>query len=154
MKSSPWRRTWNHGRNFSSNHGKNQLNEKNANTAAYMAALVVFVGGVAYAAVPLYKMFCQAYGYGGTVAGGDEETKLQKLKNAELGREVTVFFEASKSFNMPWEFKPTQKAVQVRIGETALAFFTATNKSDKPVVGVATYNVTPLKVGQYFNKIQ
>jgi len=80
--------------------------------------------------------------------------KRDENPDAPPAREVTVRFTTSTSFNMPWKFSPTQKAVKVRIGETALAFFTAKNESDKPVVGVASYNVSPMRTGIYFNKIQ
>jgi len=67
---------------------------------------------------------------------------------------ITVRFSASTSDTLQWKFKPQQREVQVVPGETALAFYTAHNKTDEPIVGVATYNITPLKAGLYFNKIQ
>lgn len=125
-----------------------------------MVGVGVLMLGAAYGAVPLYRMFCQATGYGGTVQKHGKLDKLMEYTEKKATgdvkptREVVVRFSTDTSYNMPWKFWPTQKRVKVRIGETALAFFTAKNLSDKPVVGVATYNVTPMRAGLYFNKIQ
>lgn len=128
---------------------------RNANLGMKVAAVGVLMIGATYGSVPLYRVFCAATGFGGTV---QKDQKLKKLVTRDPekppAREVTIRFNTETSFNMPWEFKPTQKKVKVRIGETALAFFTAKNNSDKPVVGVASYNVTPMRAGIYFNKIQ
>ncbi|KAF5832993.1 cytochrome c oxidase assembly protein CtaG/Cox11-domain-containing protein [Dunaliella salina] len=104
-----------------------------------------------------------ATGYGGTVAGADTvEEKLKRrmenpnaeLEKAAANRDITVWFNSDVADDMPWEFKPTQQYVRVKAGQSTLAFFTAHNKSDKPVTGYSVYNVTPDKLGQYFNKIQ
>lgn len=133
------------------------MNEQNKKVGLYLVAVAVGVVGVAYAAVPLYKMFCQAYGYGGTT---QKDIKLDKLKDWQAMeedpdvREIEVSFTANTNYNMPWKFWPTQKKLKVAVGETALAFYTAKNTAETPVVGVATYNVTPARAGLYFNKIQ
>ena len=133
-----------------------------ANTGGiYLLALTVGMVGATYASVPLYRIFCQATGFGGTTRRKTIEDKLKeseslpiKSKEAALSREVTISFNADVADGMPWRFTPTQKNVKVRPGETTLAFFTAKNKSSSPVTGVATYNVQPNKAGSYFNKVQ
>ena len=117
--------------------------------------------GVTYASVPLYRMFCQATGFGGTTRRRTLEDKLAEQRNlpesvkaAAANREVVISFNADVAEGMPWRFVPTQRSVRVRPGETTLAFFTAKNRSDRDVTGVATYNVQPNKAGSHFNKVQ
>lgn len=126
-------------------------------------ALIVGMVGLTYAAVPLYRLFCQATGYGGTVQQGSTvEEKLRKraesrdeeLEQAAAEREVVVFFNADTADGMPWKFVPTQHSVKIRPGQSTLAFYTAHNTSEKAITGVSTYNVAPQKAGYYFNKIQ
>lgn len=123
----------------------------------YLTALVFGMVGCSYAAVPLYRRFCQATGYGGTVQR--RETVEEKIaRHTEDGtvtkREIVVQFNADVADGMQWKFTPTQREVRVKPGESALAFYTAENKSSTPIVGVSTYNVTPMKAAVYFNKIQ
>ncbi|KAL0052389.1 hypothetical protein WJX82_001349 [Trebouxia sp. C0006] len=129
----------------------------------YLVAFTVAMIGVTYASVPLYRMFCQATGYGGTVQQGSTvEDKLKQrelVHNAELeaaaaARDLTVFFNADVSDSLPWKFTPTQRSVSIKPGDSTLAFYTAQNLSDKSITGVSTYNVTPQQAGVYFNKIQ
>lgn len=175
--------------------------ERNLQIAWYSAAVVVGAIGATYASVPLYKIFCQATGFGGTTqrvtleewaeqqsqrestgmsrifqnfmqqllpaaqslrrrgnahTWTDEEAaaKLSSLKPVENGRLITVRFDSTVGDILPWDFVPTQLDVKLVPGETALSFFTVTNKSSKPITGVATYNVYPPKAGLYFQKIQ
>merc|ERR1711928_251615 len=117
-------------------------------------ALGVFVGGFSYAAVPLYRIFCQSYSYGGTTSATGHKT--EGLENMKPNRErvLRIRFNADTSSNLTWNFKPQQSEIKVALGETALAFYTATNPTDRPIDGVSTYNVVPFDAGQYFNKIQ
>lgn len=100
-------------------------------------------------------------GFGGTTQQASAE-KMEILKAArqalseteEGARELVIRFDASTSTFLPWQFKPSQRTIKVAVGDTALAFFLAKNISDKPLVGVATYNVIPDRAGLYFNKIQ
>jgi cytochrome c oxidase assembly protein subunit 11 len=121
--------------------------------AIYFSALAVGVGGLSYAAVPLYKAFCQATGYGGTTQKATEE-KFRAMRPVAGARQVTVHFNADTAAGMPWRFTPQQRSARVVPGETALAFYTAHNPTDRAVTGVSTYNITPMKAGAYFNKIQ
>ena len=142
---------------FSSSRHQNarheSFSEKNKTLALYALSAVVGVLGGSYAAVPLYKIFCQATGFGGTTQKVDVE-RAKTLTPVENGRVLKITFNADTSDVMPWKFRPSQKEVKIVPGETALAFFKAVNKSDKPITGVATYNVTPMRAGIYFNKIQ
>ncbi|KAK9809723.1 hypothetical protein WJX73_010461 [Symbiochloris irregularis] len=119
--------------------------------------------GMTYASVPLYRMFCQATGYGGTVQQGSTvEDKIRarrenpnaELEQAAASREITVSFVGNVIDGLPWKFTPTQRSVTVRPGESTLAFYTAKNRSERDITGVSTYNVAPQQAGAYFNKIQ
>ena len=119
----------------------------------YCAALAIGTVGASYAAVPLYKMFCQATGFGGEIKRANIN-RLDKLTPVENSRQIVIDFDAGTGRTMPWKFTPVQSHVKVVPGETALAFYNAQNPTDKPIIGVATYNVNPMKAGVYFNKIQ
>lgn len=102
---------------------------------------------LAYASVPLYRLFCQKTGYGGT-------TQVAKAPSITPGsREITVRFNADVHRDLPWRFRPLQTEIKVKVGENALAFYESQNGSDQPIWGMATYNVTPDKAGIYFNKV-
>lgn len=109
--------------------------------------------GLSYAAVPLYRIFCQAYSYGGTT-GLAEPSDVVSTMTTVKHRPIRVRFNADVASSMQWNFKPQQPDITVLPGETALAFYTARNPTDKPVTGISTYNVIPFEAGQYFNKIQ
>lgn len=123
----------------------------------YLTGLVFAMVGCSYAAVPLYRRFCQATGYGGTVQRR-ESVEEKIARHAQDGtvtnREIVVQFNADVADGMPWKFVPTQREVRVKPGESALAFYTAENRSSTPITGISTYNVTPMKAAVYFNKIQ
>ncbi|MBR9826857.1 MAG: cytochrome c oxidase assembly protein [Alphaproteobacteria bacterium] len=121
---------------------------KNLRVAATAAFGAVMMVGAAFAAVPLYDLFCRVTGYGGTtqVAMGEA--------GAVLDREVTVYFDANTARGMPWEFEPLQRSMTINVGESGLAYYRATNTSDVPVTGVASYNVAPFKAAPYFSKIE
>ncbi|XP_014296317.1 cytochrome c oxidase assembly protein COX11, mitochondrial [Microplitis demolitor] len=127
------------------------MRQNKLKTSHYVTALGVISIGLAYAAVPLYRVFCQATSYGGTV--GHDASMVDTMKPVN-DRKVRVIFTADTAAAMIWDFKPQQKEIKILPGETALAFYTATNPTDKPIVGISTYNVVPFEAGQYFNKIQ
>ncbi|XP_067936085.1 cytochrome c oxidase assembly protein ctaG-like [Watersipora subatra] len=123
-------------------------------TVMYVAAMGITMAGTAYAAVPLYRMFCAATGLGGqTKASHDNSGKIADLEVVD-DRELTVKFNADVASSMQWNFQPQQHEIKVLPGETALAFYTARNPTDKPIIGISTYNVIPFDAAQYFNKIQ
>ena len=122
--------------------------DRNQRVMAVCGAIVVSMVAMAYAAVPLYDLFCRVTGYGGT-------TQIAQYDATQiLDREVTVRFDASNARGFPWEFEPLQREMTVRVGETALAFYRATNNTARPVTGVASYNVSPFKMGPYFSKLE
>lgn len=127
---------------------KTRTGDKKGLVALSLAALVAGMVGMSFAAVPLYRMFCQATGYGGTTQ------RAETAPTDVLDRMVTVRFDANVNPNLPWSFAPEQRTMQVHIGENALVFFKATNNSDKPVSGTAGFNVSPQAAGRYFTKVQ
>ncbi|KAH7866086.1 hypothetical protein Vadar_015421 [Vaccinium darrowii] len=141
-------------RNYATHSSREQKSNK---MLIYLTGLVFAMVGCSYAAVPLYRRFCQATGYGGTVQRR-ESVEEKIARHAQDGtvttREIVVQFNADVADGMPWKFIPTQRKVRVRPGESALAFYTAENRSSTPITGVSTYNVTPMKAAVYFNKIQ
>lgn len=114
----------------------------------------MFAVGATYAAVPLYRMFCAATGFAGTPKVGTGKFEPERLVPVEDARRFKVHFNADRSEQLPWTFTPQQKYVSVLPGESSLAFYKAKNKSDKDIIGIATYNVTPDRVRfQQFNLI-
>jgi cytochrome c oxidase assembly protein subunit 11 len=118
----------------------------NALIAGGLAVFVLGMVGVSFAAVPLYRLFCAATGYGGTPQIGPEESATIS------DRRITVRFNADTNPNLPWRFRADAKQVTLKLGEEQVAFYSATNEADRPVTGVAVYNVTPDTVGKYFHK--
>jgi cytochrome c oxidase assembly protein subunit 11 len=117
-------------------------------TVVQLVAVVVTMGGLAWASVPFYDWFCRVTGFGG--ATGVAEAASEEI----LEQTIKVRFDASKERDFPWEFTPVQREMTVRIGETGLAFYEAYNPTDRPVAGAASYNVTPYSAGGFFEKIQ
>lgn len=116
-------------------------------TAVYLVGVVVTMASLSFAAVPFYDWFCRVTGFGGTT--GVAEVAPDTI----LDQTVVVKFDASTERGMPWEFRPLQREMTVRIGENAIAFYEAYNPTDKPVAGTASYNVAPDAAGGYFAKI-
>lgn len=118
-----------------------------ARTVFTLVGVVLFMGAMGFASVPLYDLFCRVTGYGGTTstatAGSDEI----------LDRTMLVRFDASRASDMEWEFEAPDAPMEIRIGETGMAFYTATNPTDHTIAGTASYNVTPFTAGLYFSKI-
>ena len=122
---------------------------RNSRTALGLLVVVAGMGSFAYASEPLYRLFCQVTGYGGTTQIADKTMPAAEV----VDRVVAVRFDANVNHKLPWRFEPVQKEMRVRIGEQTLAFYEATNISDKPLVGTATFNVTPYKAATHFSKI-
>ena len=126
----------------------NPTRRRNLKVVAPCLVLIgIMIGLVAYSPT-LYRLFCSATGFGGT----------PQRVNADPGivsdRTISVGFDSNVAPDLPWQFEPAQREVSVRLGEQKLVFFTAENRSDKAIVGNATFNVTPETTGIYFNKIQ
>jgi cytochrome c oxidase assembly protein subunit 11 len=122
---------------------------KNDTKVALMCVAGAFaMVGMAYAAVPLYQMFCQVTGLGGTTQ------KAEKPSEVVLDRIVTVRFDANVSPKLGWSFEPVQRTVEAHIGENMLVFYRATNTTDRKITGTATFNVAPDAAGLYFSKIE
>nr|XP_015817567.2 cytochrome c oxidase assembly protein COX11, mitochondrial [Nothobranchius furzeri]XP_015817570.2 cytochrome c oxidase assembly protein COX11, mitochondrial [Nothobranchius furzeri]XP_015817571.2 cytochrome c oxidase assembly protein COX11, mitochondrial [Nothobranchius furzeri] len=126
---------------------------RNKTVLMYIAAAGVGMIGLSYAAVPLYRLYCQATGLGGT-AVAEHNTDLVETMKPVKERIIKVAFNADTHASIQWNFKPQQTEILVVPGETALAFYKAKNSTDKPIIGISTYNVVPFEAGQYFNKIQ
>lgn len=116
-------------------------------TAMIAGFVICFMTGLAFASVPLYRLFCQATGLNGTTNRGKEAP-------GATGKTITVSFDTNVAPGMPWRFRPEAPSDGVDVGARDMAFFTATNTSDHTITGTATYNVTPEQVGKYFTKIQ
>jgi len=106
--------------------------------------------GLGFYSKTLYDTFCKVTGFGGTPQIAMNEDNLSVV----LDRVVTVKFDSNVSADLPWEFKPAQRAMDVNLGQSGLAYYTAKNTSDKPITGVATFNVTPVKAAPYFVKTE
>ncbi|XP_041362510.1 cytochrome c oxidase assembly protein COX11, mitochondrial-like [Gigantopelta aegis] len=119
----------------------------------YVFSTVIFMIGMSYAGVPLYRLFCQATGLGGKAVREENAEKISNMSMVD-DRIIRVRFNADVASSMRWNFRPQQTEVKVHPGETALAFYTARNPTPNPIIGISTYNVIPFEAGQYFNKIQ
>jgi cytochrome c oxidase assembly protein subunit 11 len=119
-------------------------------TGLIMLGLAAAMVALGFASVPLYRMFCQATGWNGTV-----QQRLNAVApGAVAGRFVGVRFDANVAPSLPWGFEPDQRVTRVAVGARQMVFFTAVNNSDHDVTGSAVFNVTPVQAGAYFVKIQ
>jgi cytochrome c oxidase assembly protein subunit 11 len=116
-------------------------------TVLKLVSVVVLMGGLAWASVPFYSWFCAVTGFGGTtdVAATGSDVILDET--------IKIRFDANTEPGMPWEFKPVERQMTVRIGETGLAFYEAHNPTDRVIAGTAAYNVAPYHAGGFFTKI-
>ena len=121
---------------------------KNLRVAIIAASVAAGMVGMSYAAVPLYRLFCQVTGFGGTT----QRAEAAPVQASE--KTVSVRFDANTSGNLAWAFHPVQTSMTVKVGEQNMAYYKATNISDRPLTGSAVFNVTPPQAGAYFNKIQ
>lgn len=123
------------------------LAQRNRRTALMAGAVIASMVGLTAASVPLYRLFCQVTGYGGTTQ------RAEAVPGAVRAETLTVAFNADVAPDLPWRFVPAQRRVNIQPGEQGLAFYTVENRSSEPVVGTATFNVTPHKAGVYFHKL-
>ena len=124
-----------------------QAPQNHAKTVWKLLGVVAFMGALGFASVPLYDLFCRVTGYGGTTstATGDSDVILDQT--------ILIRFDASTASDMEWEFEAPTEPMEIRIGETGMAFYTAYNPTDRTIAGTAAYNVTPFAAGLYFSKI-
>jgi cytochrome c oxidase assembly protein subunit 11 len=123
------------------------LTDPNRRVATISALVAAGMLGMSFAAVPLYQMFCQVTGYGGTTQ------RASAPSSVVLDRTITVRFDANVS-NLSWDFAPVERKMVVRIGESGLAMYRATNNTDRALVGTASFNVSPHIAGSFFNKLE
>lgn len=128
-----------------------KLGPKNAKLVLPMVALVAIMIGLSYASVPLYRVFCQATGFGGTPR---RVVNAEAKSNTAKDRYVTVTFDGNVDPSLPWDFGPDVRSVRVKLGDVTNITYHATNHSDRTLVGTAAYNIQPDKAGEYFDKIQ
>lgn len=121
----------------------------NRQIAFAIVSIVVFMVGISFLSVPLYNLFCKMTGYGGTPQIG-----ATALPTKTYDRMITVSLIADTDRTLPWDFKPEQRHVQVKVGQTAIISFNAHNQTARATSGTAIYNVTPDKIGKYFHKTQ
>lgn len=125
----------------------NRAVNANRRLAFRLVGVVVVMASLSFIAVPFYSWFCRVTGYGGTTQVAEQ------APDEVLDRMITVRFDANVAKDMPWQFRPMQREMKVRIGETGLAFYEFENLSDQPIAGTASFNVTPFSAGSYFDKI-
>ncbi|CUH87624.1 Cytochrome c oxidase assembly protein CtaG [Phaeobacter sp. CECT 5382] len=116
-------------------------------TVVQLVAVVITMGALSWASVPFYDWFCRVTGFGGITGVAEQGS------DTVLDQTITVRFDASKERGMAWDFTPTQREMEIKIGETGLAFYEAYNPTDRPIAGQASYNVTPYSAGAFFEKI-
>jgi cytochrome c oxidase assembly protein subunit 11 len=121
---------------------------RDAAVAAVCGLVVVLMVGAAYAAVPFYNWFCRATGFNGTT-----QVATSAPSAAPLDRKIAIRFDSNVASGLPWKFAPEKTEIEVKIGEVVTAFYTVTNQSARTTTGQAAYNVAPLTVGAYFQKI-
>jgi cytochrome c oxidase assembly protein subunit 11 len=121
---------------------------KNLRVAIIAGGVAAGMVGMSYAAVPLYRLFCQVTGFGGTTQ------RAEAAPERATDSPVSVRFDANTSADLAWSFHAVQTSMTVKVGEQNMAYYKATNISDRPVTGTAVFNVTPVQAGAYFNKIQ
>lgn len=132
------------------------LEKRNRRTMLWAFAAALGMLGLGFAAVPLYRLFCQVTGFGGTtqrVSEVDAQAAIARSLEGQ-GRQLSIRFDSNVGNGLPWDFYPEKKRVTVGVGGKSMAIFIARNRSDKPVKGRAVFNVTPEQAGPYFSKIE
>ncbi len=127
------------------------MSNRNARSAVMAGLFALGMLGVGYAAVPLYEIFCRVTGYGGTTQRVGEALAATVQATS---RPMSIRFDSNVNSALPWTFKPEQGTDRVSVGARDMAIYIAKNESSQPVVGTATFNVTPVLAGKYFHKIQ
>src|ERR1700754_4181817 len=128
--------------------GPKKQGRNNSAVVFMFLSFVVVMRAMSFAAVPLYRIFCQVTGFNGTTQ------RVEQASSVVLDKRVQVTFDANVAPGVPWDFKPMQREIDPKIGETVEVKFMVENKSDQPTRGQAIFNVTPVEAGAYFNKVQ
>lgn len=124
------------------------FSQRNTRTAITAFAVVAGMVGMSFAFVPLYTLICQVTGLAGVPQVADQN-------NTEISeQEITIRFDANVDRSLPWNFEANEKSVTINLGAEYMTSYQSTNLSDKPVTGISTFNVTPIKAAQYFTKIE
>ncbi|OLY84521.1 Cytochrome c oxidase assembly protein COX11, mitochondrial [Smittium mucronatum] len=131
-----------------------RLKKKNVDTFLYASSMVISFIGISYAAVPLYRLLCKTTGFGGVPNTDIKERSEKDFQRIPGFRNLRIKFVSQVSSMLNWSFIPEIRFINTVPGETNLTFYKALNKSEKPIIGVATYNIVPDKAAAYFNKIQ
>jgi len=124
------------------------MNNNKFKTTLSLIFLVSFMLFLSFAAVPLYKLFCQVTGYGGTPKVVNVEDKIKVSEKT-----IKIEFNSDVNKKLNWSFQPEQRSVKSKIGDSILAFYKVKNNGNKSITGIATYNILPFEAGQYFNKV-
>ena len=130
------------------------IEQRNRRTGTILLAVAAAMLAMGYAAVPLYRLFCQVTGFGGTTQRATEVQAADAAARSAGGATISIRFDANVARDMPWVFKPLQATDRVAIGQRDMAIFTARNDTPIPITGTATFNVEPEQAGKYFNKVQ
>lgn len=123
---------------------------RNRRTLLALLGVAGGMGALAFASVPLYALFCRLTGFGGTPVRATQAPGADQITE----RVITLRFNADRAADLPWSFRPAQKELRLRIGETGLAFYQAENRGFHPTTGIASFNVTPEKAAPYVNKLE
>ncbi len=124
-----------------------QTKRSNLRVAVVCGSVAIGMVGMAYASVPLYKLFCQITGFGGTTQIAEGPSSVI------LDREINIAFDANTNRGLDWKFVPVQRKITLKIGEQGMAYYRATNTSNRTITGTSVFNVTPPLAGKYFNKV-
>lgn len=123
--------------------------QKDQKTALVLATVAIGMVALSFASVPLYRLFCQATGFGGTP---QRVTDLD-VPSSISDHQIEIHFNADTGSGLDWTFQPLQRSIQAPVGQTVVAYYHAKNLSAQPITGTATYNVVPDQTGRYFNKV-
>ncbi|MGH1404640.1 MAG: cytochrome c oxidase assembly protein [Alphaproteobacteria bacterium] len=132
------------------NKNETDIARKNKKLALIVFGVVGGMVGLSFASVPLYNIFCRVTGWSGTTQIAEAFPSAQEV----IDRDITVRFDANTARDLPWSFRPEELSMTLKLGERGFANYIAVNRSRMPVAGTATFNVTPLKAGKYFQKVQ
>lgn len=130
------------------------MGAKYTRTVGPLVGLVVVMVALTFASAPLYRLFCQVTGFGGTPQVGGAAPTVAEVPLKDQGRAFRIEFNADVNPGLPWMFRPEQHDISVHAGRPFLIYYEAKNIGQTPIVGTSTFNVTPLKAGKYFHKIQ